>query len=98
MTNESACPATKTLLFYIYLFRSEADIKKLWIPQDSPYIMSQKWKKEHFENTQREHYGLISHKEDILSQEGLLKVGWTNSSVYDVVYLNHCMTPYKDLG
>ena len=54
--------------------RSEAQIENLWIPVDSSAVVNKVWKKEHFKEAIRVQAAMLSHDNDVLTPEALLKV------------------------
>ena len=60
----------------IYALHSqETDAEKLWLPPDSAFLFNRNWRSEHFPKTKRNNVALVTHNQNILSREGLLKVG-----------------------
>ena len=54
--------------------RSEAQIENLWIPVDSSAVVNKVWKKEHFKEAIRVQAAMLSHDDDVLTPEAMLKV------------------------
>ena len=58
----------------VFCYRSEAQIENLWIPVDSSAVVNKVWKKEHFKEAIRVQQAMLSHDDDVLSAEAMLKV------------------------
>ena len=58
----------------LFCNRSEAQIENLWIPVDSSAVVNKVWKKEHFKEAIRVQAAMLSHDDDVLTPEALLKV------------------------
>ena len=46
------------------------------MPDTSPFIYNKKWKVENFANKERLHITMLRHEENVLTPEGMLKVGY----------------------
>jgi predicted DCC family thiol-disulfide oxidoreductase YuxK len=55
--------------------RTESDAEKLWLPKDSQYLHNKEWKWNNFRKDERVHISLLTHEQNVLNQEALLKVG-----------------------
>jgi hypothetical protein len=55
-------------------FRSEADAEKLWLPTDSTYLSNKAWKDENFNEGARAHVFFLTHEENVLTPEAMMKV------------------------
>ena len=58
----------------LFCNRSEAQIENLWIPVDSSAVVNKVWKKEHFKEAIRVQAAMLSHEDDVLTPEAMLKV------------------------
>ncbi len=55
-------------------FYSEADVQKLYLPPDHIYLQNKEWRQENFKDIGRGHFALITHEENVLTPDGLIKI------------------------
>ena len=51
-----------------------AEVDRLWVPTTSDLLVKRRWKTDFFEDRTRQHYAYLTHEEDLLNAEALLKV------------------------
>ena len=51
-----------------------AEVERLWVPSTSDLLEKRQWKVDFFEDRTRQHYAYLTHEEDVLNAEALLKV------------------------
>ncbi len=56
------------------IFRTENDAEKLWLPRGSQYLSNKEWKGHNFVEGTRWHTAMVTHHNDVMTPEGMLKV------------------------
>jgi Niemann-Pick C1 protein len=84
-------------------FRFETDAEKLWLPDNSTYLWNKKWKYDNFREEERIHASLLTHQDNVLTPEAMIKLYEIHRAVNDLEvegkrYKDFCfMVPITDI-